>query len=362
MGFEGATLLRYGPVNLGHNGRMQRFSWRPLSTDRLRTWTRNPWIQNLAIYGLAFGIIYYLARDVPIDQLLANFRLAHLWIFIPACVGSFAIWFVGETVLYSRLFTYFHSKTTFREMIWPNAAQYFLQLVNLAVAGSALVLFVHRRKAVPWLAAGMTLLFQAFIDLQILLFFGLMAGVADRYPLVLKYWFVPTALLALMWLVAWFFSRGRPAWRPLRWVYDRPSLVSFRQAGWAEYGKLAAIRAPIFAGQGVMLYFQMMGFGIAAPVAKVLSYTPIVLLLGGLPITPVGLGPLQAVLVSGFHAFATKANLLAMALSISFMNIIFRIPMGLSSAGSFAREVVESEREGFTEKDWPGQCRQVRRQ
>jgi hypothetical protein len=316
----------------------------------------------VAIYGLALGIIYYLARDVPLNQLFANLRLARLWIFIPACLGSFAIWFIGETLLYSRLFTYFHSKTSFREMIWPNAAQYFLQLVNLAVAGSALVLFIHRRKAVPWLAGGMTLLFQAFIDLQILLLFGLMAGLADNYWLVRHYWFVPAALLALMWLIVWFFSRGRPAWRPLRWLYDRPSLISFRQASWAQYGKLAAIRAPIFAGQGVMLYFQMMGFGIVAPVAKVLSYTPIVLLFGGLPITPVGLGPLQAVLVSGFHAFATKANLLAMALSISFMNIIFRIPMGLGSAGTFAREVVESEREGFPEKAWRSGYRQARRQ
>lgn len=341
---------------------MRRRAWRPISKDRLGVWIRNPWVQNLAIYGLAVGIICYLARDVPLSQLLANLRLAKLWIFIPACLGSFAIWFVGETLLFSRLFTYFHSKTSFREMIWPNAAQYFLQLVNLAVAGSALVLFIHRRKAVPWLAGGITLLFQAFIDVQILLVFALIAAAADSYSVLRHYWFIPAAILALMALISWFFGRGRPRWRLLRWLYDRPSLVSFRQAGLAEYSKLAAIRAPIFAGQGVMLYFQMIGFGIVAPMAKVLSYTPIVLLLGGLPITPVGLGPLQAVLISGFHAFATKANLLAMALSISFMNIIFRVPMGLGSAGTFAREVVENEREGFPEEtQWQRDRRPARR-
>jgi hypothetical protein len=47
--------------------------------------------------------------------------------------------------------------------------------------------------------------------------------------------------------------------------------------------------------------------------------------------------------VIGFTAYASRARLLAMALSISFMNIVFQAPLGLGSAGAFAREVAEAD-------------------
>ena len=63
-------------------------------------------------------------------------------------------WFVGETFLFSRLFSYVHERTGFRELMPVNAATYFLQLVNMAVAGGAMVLFLNRRKQVHWLDVG----------------------------------------------------------------------------------------------------------------------------------------------------------------------------------------------------------------
>jgi hypothetical protein len=72
-----------------------------------------------------------------------------------------------------------------------------------------------------------------------------------------------------------------------------------------------------------------------------------VLFCDGLPITPVGLGPVQAILVTGFQAYASRTRLLAMALSISFMNIAFQAPLGLGSAGAFAREVTEAASKGL---------------
>jgi len=66
----------------------------------------------LAAYAVAFAIILYLARGVAPAQLLHDLAMARLWVFIPACAGSFAVWFLGETLLFSLLFSYFHSKST----------------------------------------------------------------------------------------------------------------------------------------------------------------------------------------------------------------------------------------------------------
>src|SRR5271167_1931384 len=78
----------------------------------------------LAAYAVAFAIILYLARGIAPAQLLHDLAMARLWVFIPACAGSFAIWFLGETLLFSLLFSYFNSRISFREMLPANAAQY----------------------------------------------------------------------------------------------------------------------------------------------------------------------------------------------------------------------------------------------
>src|SRR5262249_31538970 len=159
---------------------------------------------------------------------------------------------------------------------------------------------------VPWLAAGCTLLFQAFIDWFILACLTVVAALAvPNSPI----WYgLPIALGALViwFLIAAFWYLGNPWSRVGKWIYHRPSMVSFRNATPRDYLRLITIRTPIFAVQGFVLYFQLMAFHISVPIHQVLAFTPAVLTMGGLPITPVGLGPLQAVLTTGFAAFASK--------------------------------------------------------
>jgi uncharacterized membrane protein YbhN (UPF0104 family) len=296
-------------------------------------------LYSVATYAVAFFIIWCVARGVSLGHLLHSFSVANLWVFIPASVGSFTVWFVGETFLFATLFSYFHNRTSFREMLPANAAQYFLQLINTAVAGTALVMFMNRRKGVVWLTGGCTLIFQALLDLQIIAAMALIAAAVDPSTLIRKFWHVPAIILTLLLLNTWFWSRGRPESALGRWIYDRPSLTSFRIARACHYLRLAGIRTTIFLAYGVMLFFQVHGFGINVKLAAVFALLPLVLLVDGLPITPVGLGPVQAILVTGLAPYASRTRLLAMALSISFMSIIFQAPLGLGSAGAFAREV-----------------------
>jgi hypothetical protein len=63
-------------------------------------------VRNLAVYAVALGIIWFLIRDVSLSQLARDLKLANLWMFVPAADGSFLIWFLGETLLYSKLLSY----------------------------------------------------------------------------------------------------------------------------------------------------------------------------------------------------------------------------------------------------------------
>ena len=305
-------------------------------------------LQSLAVYAAAAAIIWYVAHEVPIADLAQSFGQANLWLFIPVSLGGFLLWFFGETFLFSRLFTYFHKRTTFREVLPANAAQYFLQLINLVVAGGALAFFLHRRKGVSWLAAGCTLLFQGLLDSALLSAMTLVAAIlVPGSPIRIGVPYAAGALLVLSTIPVTFLW-----WRPTsgvgRWIYERPSLVSFRSARPRDYLNLAAIRTPIFVGQGFIVYGQLLSFHIRVPLVQALALTPAVLVIGGMPLTPVGLGTLQAVVVGGFSAFASRPALLAMSLAISAVNLAFRIPLGLGSAGAFAHEArIAVEEEEF---------------
>jgi uncharacterized membrane protein YbhN (UPF0104 family) len=295
--------------------------------------------RDLLAYGLAGAIIAYLAHGVSPGEFAGALRQANPWWFLLACAGSFAVWFFGETILYSKLFTYFHAPISFAEMLPANAAQYFLQAINQVAGGAALALFMRKRKGVPIFSGGATLAFMGLIDVFVMALTGLVAAVLVPNSWLGPRWYYPAMMIVGLCLVTWFWRRGRPSSSIARWVYDRPSFQSFRQARISHYLRLMLIRLPIFAAQGFALYFQLLSFEVHVPLIQVLAFEPAELFLSALPITPAGLGVLQAVLILGFHSYGTRAAILTMGLAISTMGIIMRLPLGIGAAGLLAREV-----------------------
>lgn len=279
-------------------------------------------------YLVAGGIIWWVARGIRPAALAGQLAHARAGLFLATAALATAAWFFGEAVLLSRLFTYFHHRTGVREMIVPMGAQYFLQTVNAGLASSALIVFLKRCKGVPWLTGGFTLLFQAFIDFTVMVLMALvgLAAAPVVHPHALGWGLV--AVLGALWSVAWFWMRGRPRSAFGQWLYDRPSMRSFRQARLSYFVSLSLIRAIIFAMQGFALYFEMRAFHIHVPLQMALAFTPVILLITSLPLAPVGLGTEQAAMVLCFHAFAPAADLIAMSLAVSVSNILFRMGFG----------------------------------
>lgn len=302
--------------------------------------------RNLFAYATAIAVVLFVARHTSIASLMGSLYHANLRLFIPVSIAAFGCWYLSETFLFAKLFGYFHGRTTFRELLLPNAAQYFLQIVNAVVAGGAMVFFIHRRKGVSWMAGMCTMLFQMFIDFQVLAWMALAATLLVRgSPLSLP-WYYPALVLGTTWLVTLFWLRGRPRSRLGQWLYDRPSMSSFREARLYHYVTLMLIRAPIFIVQGLVLFLEMKSFRVQVPLDYVMAATPAILFLTSLPITPAGLGSEQAVLAIGFAAFAPRSALLALSLAISATSILFRMMLGIGAAGIFAREVSGAARAG----------------
>ncbi len=306
------------------------------------------WIQNLVAYSIAAAIVGYAARGISWSQVSDAGSHATLWVFVVASLGGFLCWFIGETVLLSRLFSYFHRRTGTLELLPTMAAVSFLQIVNSYVAGGALVLFLHSHKEAPWIKAVWTLMFQGFLDAAMLAALLLVAiALVPTSPIrpAFNYAAVVLAiccLIASFWL-CWGRRLASSNW--LRWIYDRPSMESFRVALPSQYVSLLSIKFLIVLGEGFALYGQLMSFHIGVPLAQTLAMTPFIVAIGNSPISPGGIGTTQLIFTLAFARFASKGDLFALSLAVTAFNIVIRIPMGLAMGAPLAEEAAQVKEE-----------------
>jgi uncharacterized membrane protein YbhN (UPF0104 family) len=309
-------------------------------------------LQTAVAYTIAAVIVYYAAHRVSWSRVLDASREATLWLFLGASAGGFLCWFIGDTLQYSRLFSYFHGPTGPRQLLATMASVYFLQLINSNVAGGAYLLFLHARKRVPWITAGCTLMFQGYIDVMLLAVLSLLAiALVPTSPIRPGRDFAAGVLgagclIASFWLL-WGARLNHGTW--LRWLYERPSMASFRMARPSHYITLLAIRLLICLAAGCALYGQLASFHIRVPLSQVAALTPLIVAIGNSPFSPGGIGTTQLVFTIGFAGFAGKSDLFALSLAVSGFNLLVRIPMGLAMRAPL-EEAVELGREFTTER------------
>jgi hypothetical protein len=220
--------------------------WRSFSEwFRSRSAAEQLLIQNLLIWASAVALLVYLARGLTIEQLAGALEHCDLTVFVAANLCSVLIRWLADTYLFARLFSFFHGRTTYSEVLPASTAQYFLQAVNVLVADGAMVVFLHQRKGVEWLTAGWTMAFQGFVDA--ILMAGLTVILALLIPwspirIALPY---ATAALVFFLCAALWWIRGRAVSRPGRWLQARPGMRAFRAARPYHYAVLGSIRIAI---------------------------------------------------------------------------------------------------------------------
>jgi uncharacterized membrane protein YbhN (UPF0104 family) len=268
------------------------------------------------------------------------------WLLAGASLAAFLCWFVGETALFSRLFSYFHERTHFRELLPTVATVYFLQMINSLIASGAFALYLRTRKRVPWITAGCTLMFQAYIDTMLLAIISLVVIFLVPGSPMHGGLYYAAAAVGIFVLIAAFWLGGEPRNGLARWLYQWPHMISFRDARPTHYAKLMAIRFAIYVGASIALYAQLRSFHIAVPLVYVFALTPFIMAAGNSLISPAGIGTTQFVFTLGFAQFASREQLLAVSLAATAFNFIFRIPMGLAMGRSLVDEISVVTRRG----------------
>jgi hypothetical protein len=204
-------------------------------------------VQNAFIWGVAALCIWWVSRGVSFEKFFKSLKEAKIGLFVAVNVVSFFLWWLGDTLLFATLFSLFHKKTRFRELLPATAAQYFLQAINMLAADGALIVFLNRRKGVKWLTATWTMMYQGLVDALVLSGMAVIAGLAVPSSPIHKIWPYTAGAFAFLVAVALWWAWGKPKTRSSKWMYNRPSAKAFREAGLRAYLALGSIRLVLIA-------------------------------------------------------------------------------------------------------------------
>ena len=129
----------------------------------------------------------------------------------------------------------------------------------------------------------------------------------------------------------------------IRILVARTSLIG--QFPYCECAGLSKLGLFVFASllRKPIYYVSMRPFYIRVPLSIVWAVTPAIIAAGGVPITPVGLGPLQAAAVGVFKNFASPTRVIAVYLALSTAMLVYRLPLGIEAAMTLTEVISKRE-------------------
>jgi uncharacterized membrane protein YbhN (UPF0104 family) len=255
-------------------------------------------------WAVAAGTFYYLFRAYPLDRVSQAFPYMQVVPFLLYSLAYFLFMWIADCWSLARLFSRFGYPTRTQELLTLRLASYAIMIINYGAGQGALAYFFKQRKNAPFFRSSSVVSFTMVVDLYwavSLAFVGSafsgfrIDGLNLKSPLWLL-WSLLTAGLILLMILAKLDSLGR--W--LDWLRDRPLFAAFRSAGPADYLQALLLRLPLHLAVNSTLYFVALTFGADIPFLTVITYLPIVLLIGTIPITPGGLGTFQIATVELF--------------------------------------------------------------
>jgi len=318
-----------------------------------------PWL-------MAAGLLAYLFYKIPPSGVINALAHVNLIFFISYALIYFFLVMMIDVFSLSRVLTQFCVPISFKEMLPPRAVSYLLSLLNYNAGQAGLAYFLKRNKSASFFSAMGSILFIMIIDLNwvvLLAFLGTFFIQLHFKGWDVSHWvrqvgFVVfgSMLLNLAFWRSWFgkIFPWKVKMRWVDWIRGRHLFQTFHEATPFDYLKIALYRFPLHVVIIVSFYFGVRVFDAFIDFPTILGTVPVVLLIGTIPVTPGGLGTVQAATiellkdhVSGGILSSGQVSaseiLFAMSLSWMFANYFLKALIGLVFLNKVDRELFREE-------------------
>jgi uncharacterized membrane protein YbhN (UPF0104 family) len=290
---------------------------------------RRPWLKPILRWSVAAVIVWLLFRRVPLAEALLAAQRADLWTFVPAAVAVVLLRFWIDAATLGYLVTRFHTPLSGPEARRMYAVVSVVNMVNWGLGVAALLRELRRSKGIALSDSTSTTFFSSIVGTTVKIGVGL-AGIAVlwgdatlrgiAWPVALLFLGDTLALAALM-------SRY-PRWR---WLMRLRGLRLLGTTSRATARDLLVVAALRILSTIAFIFFAWIGlhaFAVDVPPLYLLATIPVVLFIGGLPITPAGLGTQQAAMLYFYRSFGAEADILAFGLLYPIVFMLARLAVG----------------------------------
>ena len=258
----------------------------------------------IALTVVIFVIIFW---RIPFGEFVNAISKARLAPFL-VLMGCFSIcFFLMDTFVLSRMIRWFHGPLTFPTLLPVRAVTYVVSIINTQLAQVALALYFHRRFQTPLAEITSTVAMLILLEVTNLISFATVGLIAFPGGAPLFLFALPVGL-ACFWLLITQVARGGLGVIGAR-IGGHTLLNTFRAVRIRQGVTVLALKGSVF-----LLKYALTLFGMDIPLLQLLTFLPLVFMIGALPVTVAHLGTSQAAWIFFFSDYAAEADLLAYSL------------------------------------------------
>lgn len=266
-----------------------------------------PWI-------IAAIIFYFLFQRMPARETWDVMKLANPWAFIGYTLLYFLAMLFLDALSLKRVISRFSTHVDYKETLLFRGATYLLMLLNYNLAQGGIALYLKKTHKAPVFKTLGAVFYLSLIDLLLVLSYSVVSvffvdNVSYRgielKPLVIKLAIVFYSSF-ILWMTLW-----RATLNPrvlarmqkiklLHWIIEKPLFFAFREANLKDFFQTVLLRLPVSLVILVGTSLMILAFHGWIPLGVIFLYSPIVMVIGALPITPAGLGTSQLLCVEFF--------------------------------------------------------------
>ncbi len=261
-----------------------------------------PWL-------IALLLFVYLFYQNPPAQVWKAFGYVRLWIFVPYTIAYFLGILFLDSYSLAKVLSKFCIPISLREILPARSVSYLLSLVNYNAGQVALALYLKRSKQASFFKALGSLLFVLLIDLYWVTTFAFIGSFfipLNLGPIHVNSWVQKISFLLFLGFFlhlsfwrSWFsrLFKFHVRFRFSDWIRGKHLFQTFHEARSLDYLHIAFLRLPMHLMIIASLYVAIVSFQASVSFFTVITTVPVILMIGVVPLTPGGLGTVQAATV-----------------------------------------------------------------
>ncbi len=280
-----------------------------------------PWIAGIAI-------LLFLFWRIDMQEFFHALQQANLYIYLPVITIFIFVWFSLESQNLTASFHHFGHKIPYNEMLNIRGTTYLLMVMNYNLGMGGIIFYTKKLKGLSLFRVSSVIFFYIYAETISLSFMAAVGCLFTPEPsVIIDRIFYTCSCIVIGYII------GLPLYRriPQRGFWKKLKVSvweTFDEASLKTFVVLPLWRGLYFSTFILFFYIALKAFNINIPLLTLAAVVPVIFFIGNIPITPFGLGTIQAAMLLFFKNYSSEANIMAFSIVYTTSLLLFRIPIG----------------------------------